>query len=428
MTEIPEKPLLPALCQDCLAVFRVSSSRNMRCPHCRSPRTIAHAELESLSIAHLDCDAFYASVEKRDHPELADTPLIIGGGTRGVVSTCCYLARTFGVHSAMPMFKALQACPDAVVMPPNMTKYQAVSQQIRTLMADLTPAIEPVSIDEAFLDLTGTDRLHHASPSLTMAKLAHRIERDIGISVSIGLSYNKFLAKVASDLDKPRGFAVIGRAEATDFLAKQPVKLIWGVGKALEKKLAGNGITRISQLQQMKEVDLMRRYGVMGQRLYRLSRGEDHRHVSPDHAAKSISAERTFDTDINDSSTLEKALWPLCEKVSRNLKRQTLAASTVTVKLKTADFRLRTRSITLESPTQLAGVLFLHATHLLGKETTGTAFRLLGIGAGDLCGAAHADPPDLADPSRQRKREEEQAIDKIRSRFGNHIVGKGRNL
>jgi hypothetical protein len=182
-----------------------------RCRNCGSTRMVRHRELGALAIAHLDCDAFYASVEKRDNPGLADRPVIVGGGSRGVVTTCCYVARLYGVRSAMPMFKALKACPDAVVIPPDMAKYRIVGRQVRALMREATPLVEAVSIDEAFLDLSGTESVHGGAPARTLALLAERIERNIGITVSIGLSYNKFLAKVASDLDKPRGFAMIGR-------------------------------------------------------------------------------------------------------------------------------------------------------------------------------------------------------------------------
>eukprot|EP01037_Dinobryon_pediforme_P024497 gene24497-26315_t len=292
------------LCRDCLTLgaFRPAvGGRNSvasRCPHCGSPRIIAHPELLDLAIAHIDCDAFYAAIEKRDDPSLADKPVIIGGGTRGVVSTACYIARTYGVRSAMPMFKALDACPDAIVIRPDMAKYAAVGREVRRLMRELTPLVEPVSIDEAFLDLSGTALLHGAPPALTLARLAARVEREIGITVSVGLAPNKFLAKVASDLDKPRGFAIIGAAEARSFLAERSVSLIWGVGKALQASLAKDGITRIGQLQTMDETDLMRRYGTMGKRLARLSIGEDRRVVTPERAAKSVSAETTLFDDV----------------------------------------------------------------------------------------------------------------------------------
>ncbi|MEE8248323.1 MAG: DNA polymerase IV, partial [Alphaproteobacteria bacterium] len=288
-----------ALCRDCGARVPAPAGRQ-RCPRCASPRLLRHPELSSLALAHVDCDAFYAAVEKRDHPEIAHRPVIVGGGRRGVVSAACYVARTFGVHSAMPMFKALKACPDAVVLRPNMEKYAAVGREVRALMLELTPLVEPLALDEAFLDLSGTERLHRRGPAEILARLARDVEDQVGITVSIGLSYNKFLAKVASDLDKPRGFAVIGRAEARAFLASQPVSLIWGVGAALRKRLEADGFDTIAQLARTAEGDLVARYGAIGRRLARFARGEDERRVDPNAPAKSISAETTFDRDIRE--------------------------------------------------------------------------------------------------------------------------------
>lgn len=216
---------IPGLCRDCATPVLSPADR---CSGCGSPRLIFHRELHSLKIAHIDCDAFYASVEKRDDPSLRDRPVIVGGAQRGVVSAACYIARIKGVHSAMPMFQARKLCPDAVVIRPDMQKYSAVGRQIRTLMQATTPLVEPVSIDEAFLDLSGTERLHHGSPAATLIKLIQSIEAECGITASVGLSYNKSLAKLASDLDKPRGFAILGRHDAPAFLGELPVNKIWG--------------------------------------------------------------------------------------------------------------------------------------------------------------------------------------------------------
>lgn len=416
---------IPGICRDC---FTPVPADARRCPACKRPRIVRHPELLTLGIAHLDCDAFYAAVEKRDNPELADKPLIIGGGKRGVVSTCCYIARIRGVRSAMPMFKALQACPEAVVIKPDMEKYVRVGREVRQMMRDLTPLVEPLSIDEAFLDLTGTEKLHHGSPALSMMKLQARIEKEIGITVSVGLSYCKFLAKVASDMDKPRGFSIIGQAEALDFLKEKPISLIWGVGKAFETKLARDGLTRISQLQKMEENDLMARYGVMGRRLWRLSRGLDDRRISNNNIAKSISAETTFFDDISNADELRRKLWPLCEKVATRAKASQKSGQTVVLKLKTADFKSRTRSVTLPDPTQLAEVIFRTGAPLLAKETDGTAFRLLGIGISNLSDEGFADPPDMLDPSATRRAEAERAMDRVRARFGAAAIIKGRGM
>lgn len=413
------------ICRDCLAPV---PAENTRCPDCRRPRVLHHPELYDLSIAHLDCDAFYAAVEKRDNPELKDKPVIIGGGKRGVVSTACYIARTRGVGSAMPMFKALKACPDAVVVKPNMEKYVKVGLEIRKMMRDLTPLVEPISIDEAFLDLRGTQRLHHAPPALTMLRLIQRIETEIGITVSVGLSFNKFLAKVASDLDKPRGFSVIGQAEAMDFLADKPVSIIWGVGKAFNAKLKRDGITRVRHLRTYEEADLTARYGSMGQRLWKLAHCQDSRSIRSHGVAKSISAETTFFDDISNPEALKAKLWPLCERVARRAKKSQIAGNTVTLKLKTADFKSRTRSRTLPNPTLLAEVIYTTALPLLEPEIDGTAFRLMGVGISSLTDADLADPADLLDPEATKRAEAERAMDHVREKFGDAAIKKGRGF
>lgn len=381
--------------------------------------------MHELSIAHLDCDAFYAAVEKRDNPDLKDKPVIIGGGRRGVVSTACYIARIHGVGSAMPMFKALKKCPNAIVIRPNMEKYTVVGREVRQLMRELTPLVEPISIDEAFLDLSGTERLHGGSPARSLAKLTTRIESELGVSASIGLSDNKFLAKLASDLDKPRGFSVLSSLEAKAFLAEKPVGFIWGVGKAFQKKLARNGILTIGQLQNKEKSDLMARYGSMGARLYHLSRGEDTREVTPHGEAKSISSETTFNTDISDAAELERILWMLSEKVSRRAKSSGLAGETVVLKLKTADFKIRTRNHKLDGATQLADKIFRTARPLLLKETDGTSFRLIGVGISQLKSDHLADQPSLLDRDAGRRADAEHAMDSLREKFGKEAIEKG---
>lgn len=412
-------------CRDCLGPVPLGKAR---CPVCRRPRVLQHPELHQLSIAHLDCDAFYAAVEKRDNPELKDKPVIIGGGKRGVVSTACYIARIRGVGSAMPMFQALKACPDAVVVKPNMEKYAKAGGEIRAMMRELTPLVEPLSIDEAFMDLSGTERLHHAPPALTMLRLVNRIEKEIGISVSVGLSFNKFLAKVASDLNKPRGFSIIGEEEAMDFLGDKPVSIIWGVGKAFNAKLKKDGITLVRHIRQYDEATLMARYGSMGRRLWQLSNCQDSRRIKSHGAAKSISAETTFFDDITDAAELKRKLWPLCERVAKRAKKAEIAGKTVTLKLKTGDFKSRTRSQTLPNPTLLADVLFQTALPLLERETDGTAFRLMGIGISALTDADLADPADLLDPGATRRADAERAMDSVRAKFGEDAIKKGRGL
>jgi len=413
---------LRALCRDCGAR---PSNATARCSRCGSPRLIQHPELDQLSIAHIDCDAFYASVEKRDNPELQDVPVIVGGGQRGVVSTCCYIARIYGVRSAMPMFKALEACPQAVVIRPDMEKYARIGKEIRERMRALTPLVEPLSIDEAFLDLTGTERLHKATPAETLASFVRDMETDIGISASVGLAPNKFLAKLASELEKPRGFSVIGAAEAKHVLAAMPVGRIWGVGKVFQKKLENDGIRMIGQLQEMDATDLARRYGSIGLRLAQLSHGDDSREVKPERGAKSVSSETTFRTDIASFETLRPILRTLSEKVSARLKKSDLSGRGVTLKLKTADFRTITRARHLQDPTQLADRIFAAGIDLLHPEADGRRFRLIGIGVNDLETADRADPQDLVDPSAERRKNAERAVDQLRDKFGNTAVELG---
>ena len=422
------------ICRDCATLADgAPESPPDRCPACRGQRIFRHAELRSLAIAHIDCDAFYASVEKRDNPEIAGRPVIVGGGRRGGVSACCYIARINGVRSAMPMFQALKLCPKAVVIRPDMDKYQRVGGQIRALMQDLTPLVEPLSIDEAFLDLTGTESLHRGAPAQTLVRLVKRIEDEIGVTASIGLSYNKFLAKVASDLDKPRGFAAIGRADAADFLKDKPVGLIWGVGKSLRGRLEQEGVKTVGDLLRFDERDLTVRYGAMGGRLYHFSRGQDDRKVTPGSEAKSVSAETTFDDDIGDLEDLKAVLWRLAEKVSARLKRKGLTGGTVVLKLKTNRFRQLTRSKRLERPTQLADTIYRASLPLLEKEADGRMFRLIGVGVQTIQPLG-VDVPSTGDllagqaGGAERIAKVEEAMDKVRGKFGDAAIKKGRSL
>ena len=406
-------------CRDCLTDVADTARR---CPACGSPRLVRHPGLASLTLAHIDCDAFYATVAKRDNPDIADKPVIIGGGKRGVVSAACYIARTYGVRSAMPMFKALALCPHAVVVRPEMAQYVRVGREVRQAMMALTPLVEPLSIDEAFLDLSGTERVHGMIPAKVLARFAAMVERDIGITVSVGLSVNKFLAKIASDLDKPRGFAVLGQDDARELLADRPVGFIFGVGPATQDKLIAHGFRLIGDLQRADEIELMKQFGGEGQRLWRLARGIDDRSVVPDRGAKTISSETTFETDIRDFATLERLLWRLSEKVSSRLKNGNLAGCTITLKLKTADFRQRTRSQSITAPTQLANRIFAIAREMLAREIDGTAFRLIGAGVSALKPETEAANEDLLD---RRSAHAERAMDDVRKKFGNAAVMRG---
>jgi DNA polymerase-4 len=415
-----------ALCRDCLHVW---APPGPRCPACRGPRILAHAELATLAVAHLDADAFYASVEKRENPALRDRPLIVGGGRRGVVSTACYIARLSGVRSAMPMFQALKLCPDAVVVPPRMSLYVEVSRALRAMMLDLTPLVEPLSLDEAFLDLSGTERLHRAPPVVLLSRLQSRIERELGVTASVGLSHNKFLAKIASDLDKPRGFRLVGRAETLDFLGPRPVSAIWGVGQAAVRALEADGIRSIADLRARDRDRLLRRFGSLGDRLWRLARGEDVRPVRPDHALKSLSHETTFEQDSADIDTLRWHLWSLAEQVSSRAKARDLVGTVITLKLKRSDHRILTRRQTLPVATQMADRLYRTALPMLRRDIDSGPFRLIGIGLSGLQSAPASDSPgDLFDPGLRKRLEAERAADRIRARFGHASIILGRSI
>ena len=414
-----------SLCRDCAVIPPPGVKR---CPECGGMRILRHPELFSLAIAHVDCDAFYASVEKRDRPQIRDKPVIVGGGVRGVVAASCYIARMHGVRSAMPMFKALKACPDAVVIRPDFQKYTEAARQIRALMEKLTPLVQPLSIDEAALDLTGTEALHGASPASVLARFACEVEKQVGVTVSIGLAPNRLLAKIAAGRDKPRGFAVIGAAEAASLLAPEPVRLLPGIGPAMARKLEARGITRLGQLQALNDHDAFRMLGDEGPGMVRRARGEDARRVDPSREAKSISAETTFNTDLSDIAELERHLWRLSEKLARRLREKDFAAGGVVLKLKTAEFASRTRAQKFAGPTGLPDRLFAVARELLAREVDGTKFRLIGIGASPLLARDGADHGDLADSETPRLAATQAAIDALRNRFGTEIINRGRSL
>lgn len=410
-------------CRDCLSPAPPGGAK--RCRACGSPRLLRHPDLDRLVIAHVDCDAFYASVEKRDDPSLATKAVIVGGGKRGVVSTACYIARISGVRSAMPMFKALELCPDAVVIKPNMEKYAGVGREIRRRMLELTPLVEPLSIDEAFLDLSGTEKLHRASPALVLARFARDVQREVGITVSVGLAANKFLAKIASDLDKPRGFSVIGQSEAAAFLAPRPVTTIWGVGRAFAERLEADGYRTVGALQTADPSELAGRYGALGLRMARLAKGEDSRKVVPNSKRKSIGSEVTLFEDLSAVEDLRPILREQAERVSFGLKHEDIAGATVTLKLRTSDFKLRTRARRLADPTQLADRIFTTADAMLAEEAHGQRYRLIGVSVSDLCESRLADPADLVDDRAGRKAAAERAMDKVREKFGKRALETG---
>ena len=416
---------MPSLCRKCFNTFNEEG----RCPRCSSPLVVSHSELFDLNIAHMDCDAFYASVEKRDNPDLADKPVIIGGGRRGVVSTACYIARIRGVKSAMPMFKALEKCPDAVVIRPRMKIYAEISQQIRAMMNDITPLVEPLSLDEAFMDMSGTHKLHGAPPAVMLAKLMDRISDNLGLTGSIGLSHNKFLAKIASDLNKPNGYSIIGEAETSSFLKDKSIRLIWGVGASTQKSLEKSGIRTFLDLLRWDRKDLVSKFGSMGDRLWFLARGQDARVVSNSDRIKSISNETTLNENTSNIRVLEGHLWRLCEKVSSRAKSKGLAGNIMILKLKSSNHKIITRRVTLRDPTYLADVLFRSTYPLMEAAIENGPFRLVGAGLSGLCLASQAQrEPELLDDGALNRIKVERVTDEIREKFGDEAMIKGRSL
>lgn len=417
------------LCRDCFSYFNghESAQNVFQCPNCGSHRLIAHEILDKLSIAHIDCDAFYANIHKRDDKTLLHQPVIIGGGKRGVVATACYIARTFGVKSAMPMFQALKLCPNAIVIKPDIKLYAKVGREVKTLMQELTPSVHSVSIDEAYLDLSGTQRLHNANPAQSLAKLANKIENEIGISVSIGLSENRFLAKTASDMDKPRGFYAISKADVPKILWPKNIGFIHGIGPSTVKKLAQFGIVTIEQLAKANERQLFKQIGPNCARLINLANGEDNRSFEEDAKRKSISSETTFFNDISDLYELLSILQKLCDRVAREARQKNLCGKCISLKLKTAKFKTINRQLTCESPTQSGRNMFIHAKPLLENELKQAPFRLIGIGLSDLIAGENADKGDLINQNAPKNLKLEKALDEIIAKFGENALGARKN-
>lgn len=414
---------MKSICRECLWT---GDEAVARCPACGSPRVASDPELDQLSIAHLDCDAFYASVEKRDRPELRDTPVIVGGGVRGVVTTACYIARLYGVGSAMPMFKALKACPEAVVVKPNFGKYTEESRRIFAMVRELTPLVQTLSLDEAWIDLSGTERLNGGPPALQLVRLQKRIEAETGLTVSIGLAPNRFLAKIASELDKPRGFSVIGGANAQALLAPKSVRVLPGVGPVFGKTLVSDGYATVGDVAAADVRDLVKRYGETGLRLHDLSHARDARSVNPEHDRRGMSAENTFNTDLTTADDLEAELWPLCEKVASKARRDGVASRVIVLKLRRTDFKIVTRRKTLPEPVQTARALFAVGRELLRPEL-GRPYRLIGIGMADIHDAEDA-PEGLFASAETRALKTETTIDALRAKFGAGAVVAGRAL
>jgi DNA polymerase-4 len=381
-----------------------------------------------LSIAHVDADSFYASVEKRDNPDLINKPVIVGSKAgRGIVTTACYVARKFGVKSAMPMYKALQVCPDAIVVAPDFEKYKKASREIHAKMLALTPDVQTLSLDEAFLDLSSTKKFHGRPPAFLLAQLAEEIKRDVGITVSVGLSHSLFLAKIASDLQKPFGFSVVGKEETLDFLKNKPVGIISGVGQKTQEILMSLGITQVGHLRDIKADMLQKRLGTYATQLIEFSNGVDTRKVVPNGPAKSISNETTFERDITSFEDLKKALWPLCEKVSGRLKKEGIMGDTITLKLKTSDHKSISRQVQGPS-TQLAEVLYKTGCDLLSKISLNKSYRLIGIGVSGFEKEGSEKQSVLFQEEDEKSEIIERTLDEIRKKWGNASVYKGRSV
>jgi DNA polymerase-4 len=379
------------------------------------------------AISHVDMDAFYASVEQRDRPELRGRPVIVGADPkgRGVVSACSYEARVFGVHSAMPISRAYRACPHAVYLPVDMDKYARVSTEIMAILGEFTPLVEPVSVDEAFLDLTGTQTLWGPAVE-AVRRIKARIRDETGLTASAGLAANKFVAKVASDLEKPDGLVVVEPGREAEFLAPLPIERLWGVGKVTAKELAALGISTIGQLQRLAPAALVARLGPHGPDLLALAVGRDARPVEPFSPPKSMGAETTFERDCRDPARLEETLRFQAERVARELRADGLAACRVTLKLRWADFRTLTRSHTGD-PTEDGLEIYRRAATLLARERLVQPVRLIGVSASTFRPSASGQLP-LLDPAAVRRERLARAVDRITGRFGRAAILPARLL
>lgn len=379
------------------------------------------------AITHIDMDAFYASVEQRDRPELRGLPVIVGADPkgRGVVSACSYEARTFGVHSAMPISRAYRACPQGIYLPVDMDKYARVSAEIMAVLSAFSPLVEPVSVDEAFIDLTGTETLW-GPPFEAVRRIKARIKDETGLTASAGLAANKFVAKVASDLRKPDGLVVVEPGREAEFLAPLPIERLWGVGKVTARELQALGVVTIGQLQRVAPRALAARLGPHGPDLLDLAFGRDARPVEPFSPPKSMGAETTFEHDCSDPARLEETLRAQAERVARELRAERLAASRVTLKLRWADFRTLTRSHTGD-PTQDGLEIYRRATTLLARERLIQPVRLIGVSASTFRPQASGQLP-LLDPAAVRREHLARAVDRITGRFGRSAILPARLL
>ena len=379
-------------------------------------------------IIHVDMDAFYASVEQRDRPELRGRAVIVGGDPkgRGVVSAASYEARKFGVHSAMPMAQAIRLCPQGIVLPVRMDRYAEVSQVIQSIFERYTPLVEPLSLDEAFLDVTDSRNLFGPAEQIGR-QIKRQIREQTQLTASVGIAPNKFLAKLASDLRKPDGFVVITEQNKQEILDPLPVGKIWGVGKVTEGTLQSHGICTIAELRGSTCEELKSIMGNAAEELLRLARGEDDRPVEPDRERKSLSSEQTFATDVCDEAILSSVLLEEVEEVAERLRRHHLKARTITLKLRYGDFRTVTRSETLGEATNLTKPLWESAERVFRRWQIRSArpLRLLGFAASGLEPEQAGQQWLFADPEQERLKRLDQVVDKIRDRYGKRAVHRG---
>jgi DNA polymerase IV len=380
-----------------------------------------------LTILHVDMDAFYAAVEQRDRPGLRGKPVIVGGiGARGVVSAASYEARPFGVHSAMPMGTARRLCPQGVFLPVPMSRYAQVSRQIREILLSFTPRVEPLSLDEAFLDVHGCEGLHGPAPEIAR-QIKGRIKAETALTASVGVAANKFLAKLASDLRKPDGLVVVPPQGVPGFLAPLPVGRIWGVGAKAEERLHALGVRTIGQLAALPERVLIDHFGKVGRHVWQLAQGQDERAVVPDREAKSISTETTFSQDVGDRDTLRVCSLDQVEHLAGRLRHAGLRARTIELKIRSSDFRTRHRGQALPQATNRTDALWQAALELFHNGLTDDLLpvRLLGVGAARLTRDAHVQG-DLFDGGLGKRREAlDQAVDAIRVQFGDAAIQRG---
>ena len=378
-------------------------------------------------ILHIDMDAFYASVEQVDDPRLKNKCVIVGGtSNRGVVSAASYEARQFGIHSAMPIYQAKQKCPHAIFVPPRMGRYKEVSKKIMDILRNFSPLVEPVSIDEAYLDVTGCQRLF-GGPREIAWEIKRKIRETVALTCSVGVAPNKFLAKIASDMEKPDGLTVILPEQVAAFIDSLPIKRVPGVGKKMFRQLELLGIRTLGDVQQLPEKSLIKHLGKFGKRLRALSSGSDDSPVTPHAPHKSISSERTLASDTRDARLLKRYLLSQSGEVARQLRQVGLRAKTITVKIKDEDFKTATRRITIAVPTQSSETIYKHAARLLDDYKTSKKIRLIGVGTSGFSTVTASVQLGLFDANEETADDWEKidmTLDSIRKKFGGDVVGR----